>query len=218
MGTVVGRTLGLRVGGTVGAQEGIVVGITGGGRDGDAEGANDGIYWARGEAGVIWWHRGSVVNEACHLWVRDWASWGEGWMETTKGWGERGCRTICWDEMVGGRSKAVMMWFCLDSGKCLVERRSGRVIDEAPSYAYRMLEYGFLCRGAADGEGWLVLMKRWLLGSSCCLVGCLNGHRKVCSSAEVEAFCSVASQVVEGATYCYRGGGPIGWLDDCSVG
>ena len=66
MGTIVGLTLGLKVGDTVGTQEGIGVGMTGGGLDGDAEGASDGIYWAWDEAGGIWLRRGrsSVVMGA----------------------------------------------------------------------------------------------------------------------------------------------------------
>ena len=47
----------------------------------------------------------------------------------------------------GDRSKVVTSGFCLGSGKCMVEWRSGRLIDWAPSSAYWMLDCGgFLCQ------------------------------------------------------------------------
>ena len=76
----------------------------------------------------------------------------------------------------------MMSGFCLDSGKCLVERLLRRVIDGAPSYAYRMLD----CKGRRMARACeAVVGELFRVGF---LLGCLGGHRKVCSSGEEEAF------------------------------
>jgi hypothetical protein len=132
-------TLGLKVGDTVGTQEGIGVGMTGDGLDGDAEGASD-------EAGGIWLRRGrsSVVMGAILGYVT-------GRVETNDGRRQRkGLLLHVGVTRTYGngdkRSKVGTSGFCLGSGKCMVEWRSGRLIDWAPSSAYWMLDCGgFLC-------------------------------------------------------------------------
>ena len=101
--------------------------------------------------------------------------------------------------------------FCLGSGKCLVERLSGRVIDGAPSNAYRMLD----CQGRRMARACkAVVGELFRVGF---LLGCLGGIGKSAHLVKWRLSGRLHRRLTRGQHMAIEGVGRLGERNRCML-